>query len=204
MMQSLPPKKRAKVAKKLKAKDKQVIIHKNTTQKVIKEAKGNDNNSSKSSKKVGKNSSGGIKAKYLSMVVECIFKQQNKNGSSRPVILNQLKLDFGDVIGSNEKNINLNLKLALKQGLENGVLKMAKEAGKGSGSFKLTNDELKKLKTKYPQKKAVKKTDSIPSLSEDTIIKTPESFVLLEKVPPEVMSSSLSSPSLRRRSSIAS
>ena len=203
MMQSLPPKKRAKVAKKLKAKDKQVIIHKNTTQKVIKEARVNDNNSSKSSKKVGKNSSGGIKAKYLSMIVECIFKQLNKNGSSRPVILNQLKLDFGDVIGSNEKNINLNLKLALKQGLETGVLKMAKEAGKGSGSFKLTNDELKKLKTKYPQKKAVKKTDSTP-LSEDAVIKTPESFVLLEKVPPEVMSSSLSSPSLRRRSSIVS
>ena len=64
--------------------------------------------------------------------------------------------------------------------------------------------QLKKLKIKYPQKKAVKKTDSIPSLSEDTIIKTPESFVLLEKVPPEVMSSSLSSPSLRRRSSIVS
>ena len=202
MMQSLPPKKRAKVAKKLKAKDKQVIIHKNTTQRVINEAKGNHNNSSKSSKKAAKNSSGGIKAKYLSMIVECIFKQQNKNGSSRPVILNQLKLDFGDVIGSNEKNINLNLKLALKQGLETGVLKMAKEAGKGSGSFKLTNDELKKLKTKYPQKKAEKKTDFTPSLSEDAVIKTPESFVLLEKVPPEVMSSSLSSPSLRRRSSI--
>ena len=88
----------------------------------------------------------GPKAKFLYKVTACIFKLKDRNGSSRAVILNQLKLDFPTDIGSNEATINLNLKIALKKGLEEGVLKMAKETGKGSGSFKLTPQELKKLK----------------------------------------------------------
>eukprot|EP00092_Neocalanus_flemingeri_P024370 GFUD01026426.1.p1 GENE.GFUD01026426.1~~GFUD01026426.1.p1 ORF type:complete len:200 (-),score=40.67 GFUD01026426.1:128-727(-) len=88
------------------------------------------------------------KSKFLSMVTACIFKLQSRNGSSRAVILNQIKLDYPTAIGGNEANINLNLKLALKKGLAEGVLRMAKEFGKGSGSFKLTKKELKNHKVK--------------------------------------------------------
>ena len=71
------------------------------------------------------------------MVSACIFKLKDRNGSSRAAILNQLKLDYSKEIGSNEANIHTNLKIALKKGLAEGVLRMAKESGKGSGSFKL-------------------------------------------------------------------
>ena len=92
--------------------------------------------------------SSGPKSKFLSMVSGCIFKLKDRNGSSRAAILNQLKLDYSAEIGSNEANIHTNLKMALKKGLAEGVLKMAKETGKGSGSFKLGEHELKRLKAK--------------------------------------------------------
>ena len=92
----------------------------------------------------------GSKEKFLTLVTTCIWKLKDRNGSSRAAILNQLKLDFAKQIGSNEANINLNLKLALKKGLEDGILKMAKKSGKGSGSYKLTPKELKKLNMKTP------------------------------------------------------
>ena len=98
--------------------------------------------------KVGKSApkSSGPKSKFLSMVSACIFKLKDRNGSSRAAILNQLKLDYSKEIGSNEANIHTNLKIALKKGLTEGVLRMAKESGKGSGSFKLGEHELKRLK----------------------------------------------------------
>jgi len=213
-IKSLPPKKRAKVAKKLKAGEipelqKSKIVTKNRKNIVenIKESSDKAKEQVKIQKKKGKNSSGGVKVKYLSMISECIVKLQNKFGSSRPVILNQLKLDFSDVIGVNEAAINHNLKLALKLGLETGVLKMAKDSGKGSGSFKLTEEGLKKVKLKKKTSgDKMKKnrrlsgviTDFFSSnpeamtphskgsekekLNEDGT-RTPESFVLLEKIP---------------------
>ena len=36
--------------------------------------------------------------------------------------------------------------MALKKGLDEGVLRMAKQSCKGSGSFKLSSAELKRLK----------------------------------------------------------
>jgi len=84
----------------------------------------------------------------MKMIAECIFSLQQKKGSSRPVIANQLKLQFAKSIGYNEAEINLHIKLALKKGLEEGVFKMAKVAGKGSGSYKLTESEVKRLKKK--------------------------------------------------------
>merc|ERR1711874_688271 len=90
----------------------------------------------------------GLKTKYVNMIAESIFSLQQKNGSSRPVIANQLKLQFAKSVGYNEAEINLNIKLALKKGLEEGVFKMAKVAGKGSGSYKLTESEVRKLKKK--------------------------------------------------------
>ena len=90
----------------------------------------------------------GLETKYVNMIVECMFSLQQKNGFSRPVIANQLKLQFAKSIGYNEAEINLNLKVALKKGLEEGVFEMAKVSGKGSGSYKLIESEVKKLKKK--------------------------------------------------------
>ena len=110
----------------------------------------------------------GPKSKFLSMVVACILKLQNRNGSSRAVILNQLKLDYPIAIGGNEANINLNLKLALKKGLAEGVLKMAKESGKGSGSFKLTAKELKNHKIQMSKNRIeVKKVENGDTVEND-------------------------------------
>ena len=74
------------------------------------------------------------------------MKLESASGSSRAAILNQLKLDYSKEIGANEKMIGVNLSLALKHGLKTGVLKMAKKSGKGSGSFKLTSEEIKRKK----------------------------------------------------------
>ena len=93
--------------------------------------------------------SSGPKSKFLGLVASCIFKLKDRKGSSRAAILNQLKLDYTLEIGCNETSINTNLKVALKKGLADGVLKMAKEVGKGSGSFKLTDEELRRQKAKF-------------------------------------------------------
>ena len=142
---SAPPKKVAKVATPVKSSAKldhlnpRVLISKTLDIPIDVKFR---NSPAKEAKTPAK--SFGPKAKFLYKVTACIFKHKDRNGSSRAVILNQLKLDFPTDIGSNEASINL--KMALKKGLEEGVLKMAKETGKGSGSFKLTPQELKKHK----------------------------------------------------------
>ncbi len=80
----------------------------------------------------------------LSLISKCIFKPKSRTGSSRAVILNQSKLDHTKAIGIgvNEANIKLNLKLTLKFGLDSGLLRMAKDSKRGSGSFKLTDEEI--------------------------------------------------------------
>ena len=147
---SAPPKKIAKCATpgKLDRLNPQVLLSK--TMELPDDIKYNET-STKSLKTPAKPT--GPRAKFLSMVTSCIFKLQDRNGSSRAAILNQLKLDYRTDIGSNEANINMNLKLALKKGLDEGVLKMAKESGKGSGSFKLTPKEIKKHKVQVPTSK---------------------------------------------------
>ena len=211
----LPPKKRARVAKKLKVQEKAT----NLNSQVQSPAPAKKTTEAK--KKTSKNP-GGVKAKYLSLISECIVKLKSRTGSSRAAILNQLKLDHSKAIGVNEANINLNLKLALKFGLDTGVLRMAKDSGKGSGSFKLTDEEIKRRRA------SVKKSSNNQSLIESFLIsdnkfdrselsfdeslseteveeeedisklrRLSESFVMIEKVPEETLMSS-SSPSLRR------
>ena len=212
---SLPPKKRAKVAKKLKANEVNSQIqspvpapHLMSAAKKTTEAK----------KKTSKNP-GGVKAKYLSLISECILKLKSRTGSSRAAILNQLKLDHTKAIGVNEANINLNLKLALKYGLDTGVLRMAKDSGKGSGSFKLTEDEIKRLRAtkkssnnqslidsfflsgnKTERNEISFEESSLSEAEEEDLKKSrrlSESFVMLENISAETLTSS-SSPSLRR------
>ena len=117
--------------------------------------------------------SSGPKATFLSKVVACIVKLQNRNGSSRASIMNQMNLDFPSLI--NEATLNVNLKLALKKGIDTEVLKMAKETGKGSGSFKLTKKELKNHKTETlkingTKKDASKNSNDIKKVENDNTV----------------------------------
>jgi len=199
---SLPPKKIARVAKKLPKKE-QIDFESFQSNRGERRVSAVDGNSSdiefRSSNKVKKSTkeTGGIKSKYLTMIMESIYKLQSKNGSSRTVILNQLKLDYSDVIGSNEANINLNLKLALKLGLDTEVLKMARESGKGSGSFKLTKEAIKTVKQKITSnlspgvKKEVgakvkqstpRRKNSTSNVFENMTVTTPDSYVHMENV----------------------
>ena len=217
----LPPKKRAKVAKKLKAQEAMVQnnsqVHSPAATALFSASTAKKTTDSK--KKTSKNP-GGVKAKYLSLISECIFKLKSRTGSSRAAILNQLKLDHTKAIGVNEAYINLNLKLALKFGLDTGVLRMATESGKGSGSFKLTEEEIKRRRAINKKssnnlslidsflvsdikrdRNAISSCDESLSEAEEEEIKKSrrlsESFVMLENLPAETLVSS-SSPSLRR------
>jgi len=107
------------------------------------------------------------------------------------VIGNQLKLEFASSIGYNEAEINLNIKLALKKGLEDGVFRMAKVAGKGSGSYKLTETELRKFKKKLTTSNS--NTTATNNTKQQTglknfITKTPKLIKVDEKAKEEVQS----------------
>ena len=166
----IPPKIRARMAKKV-----ETLPEKKTPRAKTKV----EEQESKVKQKEG--GAEGLKAKYVKMIAECIFSLQHKNGSSRPAITNQLKLQFAKSIGYNEAEINLHIKLALKKGLEEGVFKMAKVAGKGSGSYKLTETEVKKLKKKKQSAPAAAKTKQQANIGR-FIFRTPKSS---SKVPPE-------------------
>ena len=166
----IPPKIRARMAKKV-----ETLPEKKTSRAKTKV----EEQESKGKPKEG--GAEGLKAKYVKMIAECIFSLQHKNGSSRPVIANQLKLQFAKSIGYNEAEINLHIKLALKKGLEEGVFKMAKVAGKGSGSYKLTETEVKKLKKKKQPAPTAAKTKQQANIGR-FILRTPKSS---SKVSPE-------------------
>ena len=173
---SLPPKKLARIAKKME----------NVPE--VKTRKDPSSNVDNKATAVKKTAGEGLKGKYINMIAECIFQLKQKNGSSRVVIANQLKLQFASVIGYNETDINLNIKLALKKGLDEGVFKMAKGSGKGSGSYKLTENEIKKLKKKLNKQPVTAKMKQQTVMSDFLTttprpsIESPQSFVSLENV----------------------
>ena len=101
---------------------------------------------------------------YEEMIMNAIKELKSRTGSSRQAIFKFLKEthSFGQV---SEKRILLNVSNALKKGLEKGVFKMAKEAGKGSGCYKLGDKGLEMLKkanakAKPKPKKDVKKKET--------------------------------------------
>jgi len=165
---SLPPKKLARTAKKVA----EIEPEKKTRKKPGSSV---DDKAGAVKRAAGE----GLKGKYINMIAECIFQLKQKKGSSRVVITNQLKLQFANVIGYKESDINLNIKLALKKGLDEGVFKMANETGKGSGSYKLTETEIKKLKKKLTKQQTAAKMKQQTSLRH-FITTTPLSFNVKE------------------------
>ena len=82
--------------------------------------------------------------KYIDMAIEAIAALKERKGSSRQAVLKYIEANF------KVENGNMHLKMALKRGVANGVLKQTKGTG-ASGSFKIAE------KTKVAKKPAAKK-----------------------------------------------
>ena len=80
--------------------------------------------------------------KFSVMITEAIKKLKSRNGSSRAAILKCIK-DMYDL--RDEKKTSHTLKLALKKGLANQSLTMARNDGKNSRKYKIasTNEKVK-------------------------------------------------------------
>merc|ERR1712080_568882 len=87
-------------------------------------------------KKMPKTTAPAAHPKYREMIVTAIQAMKSRTGSSRQAILQHV-IANNNVAADQAANY---VKLALKKGLDNGVLRTAKDSGKGAGSFKLTED----------------------------------------------------------------
>merc|ERR1712080_236229 len=113
-------------------------------------------------KKMPKTTAPAAQPKYREMIVTAIQAMKSRNGSSRQAILQHV-IANNNVAADQAAN---HVKLAIKKGLDNGVLRAAKDSGKGAGSFKLTeehkqviNDQEKQAK-KIAAKKAAKQSSN--------------------------------------------
>ena len=90
--------------------------------------------------------------KYSVMIAAAITALKDRSGSSRQAILKHIcannKVDAAKAA--------VQIRLALKRGVAKGVLKMARESGKGAGSYKLVK-VVKPKKEKKPKKPKAKK-----------------------------------------------
>lgn len=89
--------------------------------------------------------------KYVDMVKAALGALKERGGSSRHAILKYIVTHYK--LGQDERAINAHLKLALRAGVKNGLIKQSKGTG-AAGSFKLGEKAEKKV-AKKP--KAVKK-----------------------------------------------
>merc|ERR1712215_546283 len=80
-------------------------------------------------------SSTSIRPRYIEMIVDSIKQLESRTGNSRQAILAHMRGLYS--LGENEAKVQLNMKLALKKGLDRGYLKMAMKSGKGSGCYRL-------------------------------------------------------------------
>jgi histone H1/5 len=95
--------------------------------------------------------------KYIEMVTAAISAVGGRNGASRQAILKYVvdhyKVDHHKAV--------VHLRLALRNNVAKGKLKMAKESGKGAGGFKIVKEEKPKGEGKpKPPVKKVKKPES--------------------------------------------
>ena len=91
--------------------------------------------------------------KYIEMITTAIAGLKERTGCSRQAILKY-------IVANNKVEADkaaVQVRLALKAGLAKGVVKHAKENGKGAGKFKIVKVEKKKEVKKPVAKKVVKK-----------------------------------------------
>ena len=97
------------------------------------------------------------------MVVAAITSLKKRSGSSRSAILKYLAANYK--VGNDNKMINMHLKICLRNGVKNGLLKQVKGNG-ASGSFKVgvIPKPAKKVVKKTEVKKAATKTTSVKNI----------------------------------------
>jgi hypothetical protein len=100
--------------------------------------------------------------KYSAMIKDALNSLKERGGSSRQALLKYIMKHYN--LGSDEKIVNVRLKLALKAGVKNGSLKQSKGSG-ASGSFKVGGPETEAKPTKVkkassPAKPKAKKASS--------------------------------------------
>ena len=112
-----------------------------------------------------------VHPKYNDMVVAAITSLKERSGSSRSAILKYLAANYK--LGNDDKKINVHLKICLRNGVSNGLLKQVKGVG-ASGSFKVAvipkpvKKVVKKVVKKTEVKKIVKKTTKKPVVKKTT------------------------------------
>ena len=90
--------------------------------------------------------------KYSVMIAAAITALKDRSGSSRQAILKYICANYK----VDAAKAAVQIRLALKRGVAKGALKMARESGKGAGSYKLVK-VVKPKKEKKPKKPKAKK-----------------------------------------------
>ena len=93
--------------------------------------------------------------KYSVMIAAAITALKDRSGSSRQAILKYICANYK----VDAAKAAVQIRLALKRGVAKGALKMARESGKGAGSYKLVKvvKPKKEKKAKKPKAKKPKK-----------------------------------------------
>ena len=95
--------------------------------------------------------------KYSEMIASAITALKDRTGSSRQAILKYICANYK----VDAAKAAVQLRMALKRGVEKGALKMARASGKGAGCYKVVKVEkpkkVKKVKKPAAKKPAAKK-----------------------------------------------
>ena len=97
--------------------------------------------------------------KYSVMIAAAIAALKDRSGSSRQAILKYICANYK----VDAAKAAVQIRLALKRGVAKGALKMARESGKGAGSYKLVKvvKPKKEKKAKKPKAKKPKKVKKV-------------------------------------------
>ena len=97
--------------------------------------------------------------KYSVMIAAAITALKDRSGSSRQAILKYICANYK----VDAAKAAVQIRLALKRGVAKGALKMARESGKGAGSYKLVKvvKPKKEKKAKKPKAKKPKKVKKV-------------------------------------------
>jgi len=86
------------------------------------------------------------RGKYLKAVVDCLLGLGQGKARSYVAIVSRMQIDFSDFPWDNRPVIKKHLGMALKAGVEQGILVQQDWlTGKGSGCYKLSREELRKI-----------------------------------------------------------
>ena len=104
--------------------------------------------------------------KYSVMIAAAITALKDRSGSSRQAILKYICANYK----VDAAKAAVQIRLALKRGVAKGALKMARESGKGAGSYKLVK-VVKEKKAKKPKAKKPKKVKKVKKAKKPAVKK---------------------------------